>query len=272
MNLHISISIAFAVTLACLAVVLRARSVRRRGVWSEEALYFFVCAGVAAVLVSPALAGTSRVSFVEQSQSSGVDRVPSAMDQIGFAYASLWGVIEPAFWLLLIVALEVVARAWARAGGARVSAVQPSPKSRASADTTKSLILYLCLFVGPAVLLWIALRVAMADPALVLPANERIADAAFSYAYVLGWLAALLSLYCMPAQWVMPEWAHRSGGAHPWANQSPDAIFGPQRLAELGFPGDLFAFLAAATPWILAAVLLAWLGSSVRRPNRRDVE
>ncbi len=254
--------------LACFAFALRVRSIRRRGVWSEDLLYFFLCAALAALLLSPHLVGVSRVSFAEESQVTGVDRVPGFVDQIGFGYAALWATVEPVVWLLLPVAMEMVARFWAGRGGLHTSAAQLQPRQTFSAAMAKPLLLSLCLFVGPALILWAGLRVALADPSLVYSENEPIGNLAFLHVYALQWLVVLFGFYCWPARLLMPDWAHRSVGGHPWANPSPRAYFGPADLQQLGFPGDLFAFLIVATPWILLAALLLWFRSSLREPGR----
>ncbi len=255
----------FALILVGVALTLRVRSIRRRGVWSKEALYFFFCAALAALLLSPHLAGTSRIVFAEESQVTGADRVPTVIDQIGFGYAALIEFAGPVIWLLGVVALEAAARAWAGRGGIRIPAAGSSPRSSVARGMGMPLIVALCVLVGPALILWVVLRVALADPTLLVPTQEKISDSAFLYSYALGWLAALLGLYCLPAQLWLPDWAPRSGGAHPWANPSPNALFGRDFLAQLSFPSDLFQFLMASTPWIIAAVLLAWLYSSISK-------
>ncbi len=257
------ISAALAVVLAGVALLLRVRSIRKRGVWSDEVLYFFFCAATAALLVLPHLAGTSRISFLEESQVMGIERIPTTKDEVGFYYSALMNVAEPVLWLLCVVALEAVARTWAAGTQRKIEAQPSSPKLVFSRGMCKPLIVTLGVLVGPAFVLWSLLRVALADPALLVPTDERISDLAFLYVYVLGWLAGLIGLYCLPAQLWLADWAPKTGGAHPWANPNPGAVFGPSTLAELGFPGDLFNFLMAAMPWIIAAVLLAWLMSSI---------
>jgi hypothetical protein len=262
-----------AVMLAAAALALRVRSIRKRGVWSEEALYFFFCAAVAALLISPYLAGTSRISFVEESQVTGVERVPTTMDELGFFYAALMSVVEPVFWLLCVIALEAVARVWAAGTFRNMKPPRSSPMSMVSRGMGKPLLVTLGLLVGPAFILWAVLRVALADPALLLPAEERMSDATYLYVAVLARLALLIGFYSLPAQLWLPDWAPKSGGAHPWANPNPNAAFGPSHLAQLGFPGDLFNFLSAALPWIIAAVLLAWLvssGGKTAEPDEAD--
>jgi hypothetical protein len=264
--MNTSILLPFA--LACIALALRVSSIRRLGTWSIETLYFFVCAAVAALMLAPRLTGTSRMSFLEESAVRGVERVPTVMDQIGFGYAALIEFAAPVMWLVGVATLEVLARAWARHGGMPASTAARSPTSRKvfSLPAAMPLVVSLCVLVGPALLLWGGLRVALADPTLVYstPSGEPNRGAQ-NRAVVLNWLAVPLLLYLYPGKTLLPRGFAVAGTPYAWANADPDAIITPASLKAMRFPSSLLQFVLESTPWIIAAVLLSWLYSMVDR-------